>query len=159
MVRILGLDNKYESGFHSCEEMETESNIFDSNTQNTEARQTQRNKDRSCTWARGTTVNRATGNHRTGEEGATSRAVGHSGDNTQVQIALDLLHSNPILIYCATVQIEVRMKMAIQTPSVEFELKILSSNWRAKLPLTVYREKGKLERERESMCVEVNLHF
>ncbi|GMN56125.1 hypothetical protein TIFTF001_025244 [Ficus carica] len=125
MVRVLGLDNKYESGFHPCEEMETYKWL----KKNTEARQTQRIKDRSCTWARGTTLNRATGNHRTGEEGATGWAIGYNGDNTQVQFSLDLLHSNPILIYCATVQIEVRIKLVIQRPSVEFELKILNSNW------------------------------
>ncbi|GMN74179.1 hypothetical protein TIFTF001_053811 [Ficus carica] len=93
MVRILGLENKYESRFRPCAEMETESNKFDSNTQKSEAQQTQRNKDRSCTWPKGTIVSEQQG---------------------------------------ITEQIEVGMMMVSQMTSVAFELKILSSNGRAK---------------------------
>ena len=55
-----------------------ESNIFNSNTQNTEAPQRQKIKDRSSTWERGRTVNKAIGKQQMSEEGGRSRAVGNS---------------------------------------------------------------------------------
>ncbi|GMN74113.1 hypothetical protein TIFTF001_053798 [Ficus carica] len=85
-----------EDGGSGQEAMARESNKFDSNTQKSEAQQTQRNKDRSCTWAKGTTVSEQQG---------------------------------------ITEQIEVGMKMVSQMTSVAFELKILSSNGRAKRAL------------------------
>ncbi|GMN74947.1 hypothetical protein TIFTF001_053286 [Ficus carica] len=54
-----------------------ESNIFDSNTQNTEAPQRQRIKDRNSTWERGRTVNGATGKQQMGDEGGISLVVGN----------------------------------------------------------------------------------
>ncbi|GMN50988.1 hypothetical protein TIFTF001_020150 [Ficus carica] len=55
-----------------------ESNIFDSNTQNTEATQRHGIKDRSSTWGRGRIINGATGKQQMGEEGGRSRLVRNS---------------------------------------------------------------------------------
>ncbi|GMN59804.1 hypothetical protein TIFTF001_028898 [Ficus carica] len=64
-----------------------------------------------------------------------NRESPNSADNTESLVYFDLVHSHIILNYCAMGQIEVGMKMVSQTTSVAFEVKILSSNGRAKRPL------------------------
>nr|GMN74110.1 hypothetical protein TIFTF001_053794 [Ficus carica]GMN74118.1 hypothetical protein TIFTF001_053797 [Ficus carica] len=109
-----------EDGGSGQEAMARESNKFDSNTQKSEAQQTQRNKDRSCTWAKGTTVSEQQG---------------------------------------ITEQIEVGMKMVSQMTSVAFELKILSSNGRAKralrLACLVGRKRKRGRKNGVLVCVDV----